>query len=40
MRVLRLALWPAAIALGVVAEWVGRPDAIALDAASASRSAA
>jgi signal transduction histidine kinase len=32
MRVLRLALWPAAIALGAVAEWVGRPEAIALDA--------
>jgi signal transduction histidine kinase len=34
MRPLRLALWPATIALGVVAEWVGRPEAIALDAAA------
>ena len=34
MRRLRIALWPSAIALGIVAEWVGRPDAIALDAAA------
>jgi signal transduction histidine kinase len=34
MPPLRLALWPAAIALGVVAEWVGRPEALALDTAA------
>jgi hypothetical protein len=34
MRWLRYALWPAGLAFGVAAEWVGRPDLIALDAAA------
>src|SRR5215472_6798895 len=34
MRWLRFALWPAGLAFGVAAEWVGRPDLIALDAAA------
>src|SRR5436190_3119754 len=34
MRWLRVALWPAGLAFGVAAEWVGRPDLIALDAAA------
>jgi signal transduction histidine kinase len=32
MRRLRHALWPAGVAFGVAAEWVGRPDFIVLDA--------
>src|SRR6476646_4836493 len=36
MRWLRFALWPAGLAFGVAAEWVGRPDLIALDAAAGS----
>jgi signal transduction histidine kinase len=32
MRWLRCALWPAGLAFGVAAEWVGRPELIALDA--------
>jgi signal transduction histidine kinase len=34
MRWLRCALWPAGLAFGVAAEWVGRPELIALDAAA------
>src|SRR2546423_733760 len=34
MRWLRFALWPAGLAFGVAAEWVGRPELIALDAAA------
>ena len=34
MRWLRYALWPAGLAFGVAAEWVGRPELIALDAAA------
>jgi hypothetical protein len=34
MRWLRFALWPAGLAFGVAAEWVGRPDLIGLDAAA------
>jgi hypothetical protein len=32
MRPLRYALWPAGLAFGVAAEWIGRPDLLALDA--------
>ena len=34
MRRLRCALWPAGLAFGVTAEWVGRPQLAALDAAT------
>src|SRR5215470_12644736 len=34
MRWLRFALWPTGLAFGVAAEWVGRPDLIALDCAA------
>jgi signal transduction histidine kinase len=34
MRWLRYALWPAGLAFGVVAEWAGRPQFIAVDAAA------
>ena len=34
MRWLRFALWPAGLAFGVAAEWVGQPELIALDAAA------
>jgi signal transduction histidine kinase len=34
MRRLRHALWPAGLALGVAAVWIGRPDVIVLDAAA------
>src|SRR5271169_3905732 len=34
MRTLRHALWPAGLAFGIVAEWVGRPPLPALDAAT------
>ncbi len=34
MRRLRCALWPAGLAFGVAAEWVGRPQLIVLDAAT------
>ena len=34
MRRLRYALWPAGLAFGVAAEWVGRPQLIALDSAA------
>ena len=31
MRWLRRALWPAGLALGLAAEWVGGPELLALD---------
>jgi signal transduction histidine kinase len=34
MRWVRYALWPAGLAFGVAAEWVGRPELIGLDAAT------
>src|SRR4051794_27398700 len=34
MRVLRYTLWPAGLAFGVVAEWVGHPELLALDTAA------
>jgi signal transduction histidine kinase len=34
MRWLRYTLWPAGLAFGVAAEWIGRPELIALDAAA------
>ena len=34
MRRLRYALWPAGLAFGVAAEWIGRPQLIAFDAAA------
>ena len=34
MRWVRYALWPAGLAFGVAAEWVGRPVLIGLDAAA------
>jgi len=33
MRWLRYALWPAGLAFGVAAEWIGQPQFIAFDAA-------
>jgi signal transduction histidine kinase len=34
MRRLRYALWPAGLAFGLAAEWIGRPQLVALDAAA------
>ena len=34
MRRLRYALWPAGLAFGLAAEWIGRPQLPALDAAA------
>ncbi|MBO0813765.1 MAG: hypothetical protein J2P30_01220, partial [Actinobacteria bacterium] len=34
MRRFRYALWPAGLAFGAAAEWIGRPELIALDAAA------
>jgi len=34
MRWLRCALWPAGLAFGVAAEWIGQPQFITFDAAA------
>jgi hypothetical protein len=36
MRRLRNALWPAGLAFGLAAEWIGRPQLVAFDAAAGS----
>jgi hypothetical protein len=37
MRRLRFALWPAGLAFGLAAEWIGRPPLVAFDAAADTR---